>query len=226
MATSAISFSSMLSQNSSPFSPVRRRPAPADGWRGSGHCHDRPGRLRPPGPRPVSGEVADDRTFLVAHHRPHRDGHFDVLAPGPVALLARGRACHRWRPGRDGPGTRAARTRWSSRSAKRRRRDPRRRRRGPPLSTCASRRHDTAPAPPFPARAWSCAWSTKPDMARKLKSRRAGGRAGPTSARKAPARCQSACTARPPPPDRRPPTHRSPGSRRRPTPGGPAARPD
>ena len=35
---------------------------------------------------------------------------------------------------------------------------------GPPLSTWASRRMATAPAPPSPAFTWSCASSTKPDM--------------------------------------------------------------
>ncbi len=35
---------------------------------------------------------------------------------------------------------------------------------GPPLLTWASRRNATAPAPPSPARAWSCASSTNPAM--------------------------------------------------------------
>jgi hypothetical protein len=41
---------------------------------------------------------------------------------------------------------------------------------GPPLSTWASRRNATAPAPPSPALTCSCASSTKPDMGRSYRS--------------------------------------------------------
>src|SRR5664280_2867511 len=41
---------------------------------------------------------------------------------------------------------------------------------GPPLSTWASRRNATAPAPPSPAFTCSCASSTKPDMGRSYRS--------------------------------------------------------
>ena len=89
---------------------------------------------------------------------------------------------------------------------------------GPPRSTWASRRKETAPAPPSPALAWIWASSTNPDMAPILRgpptsppttSRRHGPGAPPVGPPGGvPRRRRPSCTCPPPPPGGRPPTRR------------------
>ena len=167
-------------------------------------------------------QVAHHGAASVAHHG--TDRHRAPPGPCPVRRDAwtPSRARRRWRGGTGDPGNRAATTRSRDATSHTSPPWPPSPPSGPPRSTWASRRHDTAPAPPSPARACSWAWSTNPDMVRKPKSRGVGGRAVPPPP--GPVRRRPACTV---PPRRRAgrrPTRRSPGSPRRPTRDGRAAR--
>ena len=105
----------------------------------------------------VTGQVALHGPLAVAHHGADRDGDDDVLAPGAVPLLPRAVHRRRWPAGRDGPGS-PRREDWLTEATSQTSPPwPPSPPSGPPRSTWASRRHDTAPAPPSPARA--CSWA-------------------------------------------------------------------
>ena len=122
-------------------------------------------RVAPPALAALGHHEAGALRCQVAHHGAAGRAPRYPRAPAPPgpcpvhrAAWTPSRARRRWRGGTGDPGNRAATTRSRTRPATRRRRGPRRPPSGPPRSTWASRRHDTAPAPPSPARC-GCSWA-------------------------------------------------------------------
>ena len=165
-ATSATSFSSMSSQRSSPFSPCS---AKAGARRLLERKRAFPRPPRPPSaasqrsPAPVrshKSEPSRSRTTVPTGTGTSRSGPRPpwrrLPEPCPPSVA------RRWGWSRN-PSNEAWLGVATSQTSPPRPPSPPS---GPPLSTWASRRKETAPAPPSPALAWSCASSTKPDMQR------------------------------------------------------------